>query len=74
MGRAYGMYGNDVYNILVAKAEVKGLLGKPSYRLDDNIEMGVTKTECEDWLLSSSSPVIGSVEHNDKILISVRGR
>jgi hypothetical protein len=52
---------------------VKGLLGKPSHRVDDNIEMGVKKRECEDgWL--SSSPVTGSFEHNDTILISARGK
>jgi hypothetical protein len=48
MGRAYGMYENDVHKILVAVPKVKGLLGKPSHRVDDNIEMGVKKRECED--------------------------
>jgi hypothetical protein len=55
VGRAYNMYGNDVYKILVAKPEMKGSLGKPRHRLEDNIEMAVKETEREDVDLTSGS-------------------
>jgi hypothetical protein len=40
------MYENDVHNNLT-KPEVKGSLGKPMQRLNDNIELDVNKTDCE---------------------------
>jgi hypothetical protein len=42
----------NVYKILVGKSEVKGPLGRPRRRWEDNIRMDVKETVCNvvDWI------------------------
>jgi len=61
--------------ILVGKPEGKRPLGKPRPRWEDNIRMDLQKIGCGmDSSGSGQGPVVGSCEHSNEPLGSIKGR
>ena len=53
MGGACSTYGGEeIYRVLVGKAEGKGPLGRPRHRWEDSIKMDLQEVGCEDmdWI------------------------